>query len=203
VSGGRLLLHPSHPQRDIDPSTLELAEDSSDFDPRTGGVHYHSNEEKEQWDHPDHLVHPLQGLGKLSEIAWIMRPVVYGTALHFELVMHVSVFFTFEFVSHFFTFFPVLAARRFGVQSWKAWLLSLSVDLTSRGLMGLAFANRREGPMTALEADEYGRRAYLLLYYLLRGPFYQNFTKYVVFVANTSFRVHTLLTLRILVQTKT
>lgn len=132
-----------------------------------------------------------------------MRPVVYGTALHFELVMHVSVFFTFEFVSHFFTFFPVLAARRFGVQSWKAWLLSLSVDLTSRGLMGLAFANRREGPMTALEADEYGRRAYLLLYYLLRGPFYQNFTKYVVFVANTSFRVHTLLTLRILVQTKT
>jgi hypothetical protein len=80
-------------------------------------------------------------------------------------------------------FFPVLAARRFGVQSWKAWLLSLSVDLTSRGLMGLAFANRREGPMTALEADEYGRRAYLLLYYLLRGPFYQHFTKYVVFVA--------------------
>lgn len=41
--------------------------------------------------------------------------------------------------------------------------------------------------MTALEADEYGRRAYLLLYYLLRGPFYQHFTKYVVFVANTSY----------------
>jgi hypothetical protein len=73
-----MLLHPSHPQRDINPSTLELAEDSSDFDPRTGGVHYHSNEDKQQWDHPDQLVLPLQGLAKFGEIAWIVRPLVYG-----------------------------------------------------------------------------------------------------------------------------
>ena len=60
--------------------------------------------------------------------------------------------------------------------------MSLAVDLASRGLMRSAFANRKEGPMTPLEADEYGRRAYLLLYYLLRGPFYQHFTKYVICV---------------------
>ncbi|KAI9283560.1 peroxisome membrane protein [Umbelopsis sp. AD052] len=148
VSGGRMLLHPSHPQRDIDPSTLELAEDSSDFDPRTGGVHYHSKEDKQQWDHPDQLVLPLQGLAKFGEIAWIVRPLVY-----------------------------VLAVRKFGSQSWKAWIMSLVVDLTSRGLMHSAFSSRKDGQMTPLEADEYGRRAYLLLYYLLRGPFYEHFTK--------------------------
>lgn len=60
--------------------------------------------------------------------------------------------------------------------------MSLAVDLASRGLMRSAFSNRKEGPMTPLEADEYGRRAYLLLYYLLRGPFYQHFTKYVICV---------------------
>ncbi|KAG2178522.1 hypothetical protein INT44_001674 [Umbelopsis vinacea] len=148
VSGGRMLLHPSHPQRDIDPSTLELAEDSSDFDPRTGGVHYHSKEDKQQWDHPDQLVLPLQGLAKFGEIAWIVRPLVY-----------------------------VLAVRKFGSQSWKAWTMSLVVDLTSRGLMHSAFSSRKDGQMTPLEDDEYGRRAYLLLYYLLRGPFYEHFTK--------------------------
>lgn len=73
-----MLLHPSHPQRDVDPATLELDEDSSEFDPRTGGVHYHSNEEEEQWGHPEHLVYGLRGLGKLGEIAWIVRPLLYG-----------------------------------------------------------------------------------------------------------------------------
>jgi peroxin-16 len=71
----------------------------------------------------------------------------------------------------------VIAVRKYGFQSWKAWLLSLSVDLLSRGMIGNFYAHRKEGPMTALEADEYGRRAFLLLYYLLRGPFYQHFTK--------------------------
>jgi peroxin-16 len=75
-----------------------------------------------------------------------------------------------------------LAVRKFGSQSWKAWTMSLAVDLASRGLMRSAFSNRKEGQMTPLEADEYGRRAYLLLYYLLRGPFYQHFTKYVICV---------------------
>ncbi|KAJ2958055.1 hypothetical protein NQZ79_g6289 [Umbelopsis isabellina] len=148
ITGGRMLLHPSHPQRDVDPATLELDEDSSDFDPRTGGVHYHSNEEEDQWGHPEHLVYRLHGLGKLGEIAWIARPLLY-----------------------------VVAVRKYGFQSWKAWLLSLSVDLLSRGMLGNHYAHRKEGSMTALEADEYGRRAFLLLYYLLRGPFYQHFTK--------------------------
>jgi hypothetical protein len=76
-----MLLHPSHPQRDIDPSTLELAEDSSEFDPRTGGVDYHSNEENQKWDRPDQLVYPLHGLAKIGEIAWIIRPVVYGKSM--------------------------------------------------------------------------------------------------------------------------
>ncbi|KAM3579156.1 Peroxisomal membrane protein pex16 [Umbelopsis sp. WA50703] len=148
ITGGRILLHPSHPQRDVDPATLELDEDSSDFDPRTGGVHYHSNEAEEEWGHPEHLVYRLRGMGKLGEIAWIARPLLY-----------------------------VIAVRKYGFQSWKAWLLSLSVDLLSRGMIGNFYAHRKEGPMTALEADEYGRRAFLLLYYLLRGPFYQHFTK--------------------------
>jgi hypothetical protein len=78
ITGGRILLHPSHPQRDVDPATLELDEDSSDFDPRTGGVHYHSNEDEEEWGHPEHLIYRLRGMGKLGEIAWIARPLLYG-----------------------------------------------------------------------------------------------------------------------------
>lgn len=53
---------------------------------------------------------------------------------------------------------------------WKPWLVSLCIDLLAR-------TARSMQPTSALEQDEYKRRDYLLLYYLLRGPVYNLFTR--------------------------
>lgn len=94
----------------------------------------------------------------------------------------------------------VLALRRWGRRSWKPWLLSLVVELASARLTSSgAVASRRAAaeasrdpavvstslaPLYAMqgvawrrdEADELTRRKLLLLYYLLRDPFFSRFT---------------------------
>ena len=58
-------------------------------------------------------------------------------------------------------------------QSWKPWLISLGIDLAVR----LA---REMQPMSQLEREESRRRDYLLLFYAVREPFYDLFTRYVL-----------------------
>ena len=53
---------------------------------------------------------------------------------------------------------------------WKPWLVSLGIDLLAR-------TARSMQPASSLEQDEYKRRDYLWLYYLLRGPVYNLFTR--------------------------
>jgi len=98
----------------------------------------------------------------------------------------------------------VLAIVKFGQKSWKPWLLSLAVELASRGLARLSTAattkvgardgGRREWssspadrsggryglplPWNQADQDENQRRELLLAYYLLRSPMYQAVTKY-------------------------
>ncbi|KAJ7994604.1 hypothetical protein DPEC_G00251190 [Dallia pectoralis] len=58
-----------------------------------------------------------------------------------------------------------------GRGSWKPWLISGAVEITSFGLMSdTKSLNRRE-------RAEVKRRAFLLLYYLLRSPFYDRFSE--------------------------
>ena len=59
----------------------------------------------------------------------------------------------------------------FGQASWKPWLLSCGVDVTSLAIMGDSSDFNEE------EKSELSRRTLLLLFYLLRSPFYDTYSK--------------------------
>lgn len=59
----------------------------------------------------------------------------------------------------------------FGQTSWKPWLISCGVDVTSLALMG------NTSDLNEDEKAEMSRRTVLLLLYLLRSPFYDNYSK--------------------------
>jgi len=58
-----------------------------------------------------------------------------------------------------------------GTKSWKPWLLSFAMDVSSLQLHGPPNQLKRE------EKAELTRRTYAMLFYLLRSPFYDRFTK--------------------------
>lgn len=59
----------------------------------------------------------------------------------------------------------------FGQRSWKPWLLSCSADITSLALLG------DPSDLNTVERAEVSRRSVLLLFYLLRSPFYDVYSK--------------------------
>ena len=68
--------------------------------------------------------------------------------------------------------------RKCDKKSWKPWLISISLEilalLPSNGWI-------TEAPiLTTLESDEIKRRQRCLLFYLLKTPFYQNYSKSVI-----------------------
>nr|XP_020142089.1 LOW QUALITY PROTEIN: peroxisomal biogenesis factor 16 [Microcebus murinus] len=65
----------------------------------------------------------------------------------------------------------LLSLGLWGQRSWKPWLLSGVVDVTSLSLL-----SDRKG-LTRRERLELRRRTILLLYYLLRSPFYDRFSE--------------------------
>ncbi|KAJ3128002.1 Peroxisomal membrane protein pex16 [Nowakowskiella sp. JEL0407] len=90
---------------------------------------------------PLELVSSFKGLALVGEWVYILRPLIY-----------------------------VLAIKKYGKESWKPWVLSLGLELSS-------FAAMWNKPISALEKDEYKRRVLLIFLYLVRNPFYQQFTK--------------------------
>ncbi|CAN9506619.1 unnamed protein product [Ophioblennius macclurei] len=58
-----------------------------------------------------------------------------------------------------------------GRQSWKPWLISAVLELSSLAVLGDARWERR------WERAEMRRRVFLLLYYLLRSPFYDSYSQ--------------------------
>ncbi|POI22936.1 hypothetical protein CIB84_013316 [Bambusicola thoracicus] len=69
------------------------------------------------------------------------------------------------------TAFLVLSLGVWGQRSWKPWLLSAVLDISSLSLLSdLKDLNRRE-------RAELRRRTILLLYYLLRSPFYDRYSE--------------------------
>lgn len=58
-----------------------------------------------------------------------------------------------------------------GTQSWKPWLLSGLLELSSFALLSEAKLHN------GYERAEMRRRAFLLLYYLLRSPFYDKYSR--------------------------
>ncbi|XP_048463188.1 peroxisomal biogenesis factor 16 [Rhincodon typus] len=65
----------------------------------------------------------------------------------------------------------LLALGIWGQKSWKPWLLSGIVDIASLSLM------RDPKEMRQSERAELRRRTFLLLYYLLRSPFYDCYSE--------------------------
>ncbi|RKP03702.1 hypothetical protein CXG81DRAFT_9150 [Caulochytrium protostelioides] len=104
---------------------------------------------------PDATRSPLRLLPSLAadrrrlqaEYAYLLRPVIY-----------------------------VLMIMRYGRRSWKPWLLSLTRWILSLiRLRGLRIRMRRD--IAPLESQEYKKRLWLLLYYFLRMPLYDVYTK--------------------------
>lgn len=179
LTNQRMIVYPVHTERDVDPSTLaDLAEaelsvkESHWTGARTGNTRLQLSAVQKTGKKgsdvtdfllskvltpdsvrkPRDLVGMLGGLGSVGEYLFILRPLIY-----------------------------VLAMRKYGQKSWYPWFLSLAIELSSRSCLTTALAARgggRSGSGTPLEKDEMKRRLWLLLYYVLRSPFYDRFTKY-------------------------
>ncbi|KAI9094401.1 peroxisome membrane protein [Phlyctochytrium arcticum] len=189
LNSNRMILHSPVPERDYDPSTVlpppSTPPAATWKGTRTGKEHLHvdliTNKEKGGYDHamqyllskaltegaatPVDLLGRLGGARKVSEWMFILRPLIY-----------------------------VLALRRYGRRSYKPYTISLAMELISlllamsssshstinsllgRGNNASAESTGSQG-LTQLERDEYKRRHWLLLYYLLRDPFYSLWTK--------------------------
>ncbi|KAL1924934.1 uncharacterized protein VTP21DRAFT_4588 [Calcarisporiella thermophila] len=98
---------------------------------------------------PDRLVRPLRDFGRLAELLFIVRPLIY-----------------------------VLAIRRYGKNSWRPWWISFILEIMARALLHEYYEIRGgKRTMTSLEREEHTRRWYLLFFYVLRSPFYDNYTR--------------------------
>ena len=105
---------------------------------------------------PLNLMTPLSGESLIGELMFIARPLLFA-----------------------------LLVRWKGQTSWKPWFISLAVDLLSRCssrhmISKLIFAPSFIATLprpTFLEKDERTRRNWLLVYYLLRRPMYDSYTK--------------------------
>ncbi|KAJ3404723.1 Peroxisomal membrane protein pex16 [Chytriomyces hyalinus] len=93
---------------------------------------------------PMDLVSKLSGADVVAEWLHMLRPLVY-----------------------------LLAMRKYGNQSWKPWIMSLCMEVSSLGIHSSSTRNFK-----FLERDELQRRMWLLMYYLLRDPFYSMFVKH-------------------------
>ncbi|XP_046562270.1 LOW QUALITY PROTEIN: peroxisomal membrane protein PEX16-like [Haliotis rubra] len=59
----------------------------------------------------------------------------------------------------------------FGLSSWKPWLISCGMDISSLTMMG------DPADLNQNEKGELRRRTFMLLYYLLRSPFYDRYSQ--------------------------
>ncbi|KAF9911253.1 Peroxisomal membrane protein pex16 [Lobosporangium transversale] len=173
-----MLMHPVHTERDVDPSTLaDLAETQASVNEshwigaRTGSTRLQLSAVQKNGKsgkgsdvtefllskvltpdvvrRPRDLVGMMNGVGAVGEYLFILRPLIY-----------------------------VLAMRKYGQKSWYPWFLSLTIELVSRtSIRHFLKTSRANGRATPLEKDEMKRRLWLLLYYVLRSPFYDQFTK--------------------------
>lgn len=71
--------------------------------------------------------------------------------------------------------FAVAMARTRNKRSWTPWIIGLAADVAARHLGdGKPGSSLR---MTALERDEWSRRAWAMAWWTMRGAFYENVTK--------------------------
>lgn len=102
---------------------------------------------------PKALLHTLSGRGKVAEVLFILRPLIYASFL----------------------------SRTKDKRNWRPWLVGIAVDYAARELTKQDFDAKVPGGLrsglTKLEREEMNRRSWSLGWWLLRGAFYENITK--------------------------
>jgi peroxin-16 len=100
------------------------------------------------------LLHRVTGQGQFAEILYIIRPVIYALAMQ---------------------------RWKANKRSWSPWLIGFGLEYGSRQLAKKDFKERLAGGLrglTGLEREELRKRAWAMSWWLMRGAFYENITKY-------------------------
>lgn len=77
----------------------------------------------------------------------------------------------------------VLLIRKYGIRSWKPWLLSLAIDLTGMSILSHATNPRRVSGeefyrISSSEKEEIKRRKLIWALYIMRDPFFTKYTRH-------------------------
>lgn len=184
LTNSRPLVSPPLPQREVDPSNLEDSSSANGMEtppteqeveaenwtmPRTGlsmpslpdasDISSYLLSKVLSADDikpPKALLHRVSGKGEVAEVLYILRPVVYALAMqHFS------------------------GDRK----SWRPWLIGVGMEYGARQLAKKDFQERLAGGLrglTGLEKEELRKRGWSLGWWMMRGAFYENITKYVL-----------------------
>jgi peroxin-16 len=105
---------------------------------------------------PKSLLHRVTGQGRFAEILYILRPVIYALAMQ---------------------------KWSGNKRSWSPWFIGFGLEYGSRQLAKRDFKERVAGGLrglTGLEREELRKRGWGMGWWLMRGAFYENVTKYVM-----------------------
>ncbi|GAA5796177.1 hypothetical protein HPULCUR_001546 [Helicostylum pulchrum] len=182
TTGQRMILYPTHLQRDVDPSTLvstgpkptTMKEEgwvgkrtgvtvpslSSSIDLNNGLRHKNAHN-----DVTDYLLSKVltpEKLRKPEQMVQVQKNISkIGELLYiFRPLVY------------------VLSILRWGKRSWRPWIISLVIEILSQVsiLKGYESKSSRNN-MMALEKQEFNRRIKLILFNLMRGAFYLKVTR--------------------------
>lgn len=104
---------------------------------------------------PKALLHRVTGQGQLAEVLYILRPIIYALAMQ-----------------------KWSGDRR----NWRPWLIGFGMEYGCRQLAKSDFRERVAGGLrglTGLEREELKKRGWAMGWWVMRGAFYENITKYV------------------------
>lgn len=109
---------------------------------------------------PKALLHRVSGKGSIAEILYILRPVVYALAMQRACVGG--------------------GANGEGKRDWRPWMLGFGIEYAARQLAKRDAGERVVGGLrglSGLEREEMRKRGWGMGWWIMRGAFYENFTR--------------------------
>ncbi|KAL2384311.1 hypothetical protein RJZ90_002037 [Blastomyces dermatitidis] len=194
LTNSRPLVSPPLPEREVDPRSPEEEEESNNLWDDKSSLHSESGSASDlSWTMPrtglslptlpdvgdisnylisrvltaddikppKSLLHRVTGQGQLAEVLYIIRPLIYALALQ---------------------------KWRNNKKSWTPWLIGFGMEYGCRQLAKKDFRERVAGglrALTALEKEELRKRGWAMGWWVMRGAFYENITKYVLVLFNS------------------
>ncbi|KZF20710.1 peroxin [Xylona heveae TC161] len=190
LTNSRPLVSPPLPQREVDPSTLEESDSSSDFThetsaPDTASPDSFANPESQTWTMPRTGL-SLPSLPESSDLSsYLLSKVLTADDIKPPKALLHRVTGQGQLAEVLYILRPViyaLAMQRWSgdKKSWRPWLLGVAIEYGSRQLAKKDFQERVAGGLrglTGLEREELRKRGWALGWWLMRGAFYENITK--------------------------